>query len=158
MADRIIVDVTPAARGPRFGALPHEDHAEVMGVIAAYGRFYDDDRMDDFMALLAEDAVYYPNWPGIAPDAVSGHATLREFFAGARAHARSSGIQPRHYATNAIIARATATSAEVSVSMLYAESKPGGEVAVKMVGQYDYQLEKRDGRWLISRWSMRYDK
>ncbi len=158
MVDPVIVDVTPAARGARFATLSHEDHAEVMGVIAAYGRFYDDDRIDDFVALLAEDAVYYPNWPGVAPDEVSGHATLREFFAGARMHARSSGIQPRHYATNAIIARATSTSAEVSVSMLYAESKPGGEVAVKMVGQYDYVLVKRDGRWLISRWSMRYDK
>jgi len=156
--DRVIVDISPAGTGARFSTLPHGDYVEVMGVIAAYGRFYDDDRIDDFMGLIAADAVFYPNWPGIAPDEVSGHATLREFFGGARAHARSSGIQPRHYATNAIVARATATSAEVSVSMLYAESKPGGEVAVKMVGQYDYVLVKRDGRWLISRWSMRYDK
>jgi hypothetical protein len=158
MADRIIVNITPAPGGARFAALPHEDHAEVMGVIAAYGRFYDDDRIDDFMDLLTDDAVYYPNWPGVAPDEVTGRATLRDFFAGARQHARSSNVQPRHYATNAIIAKATATSAEVSVSMLYAESKPGGETAVKMIGHYDYVLVKRNGRWLISRWSMRYDK
>ena len=158
MADRIIVDISPAAAGARFATLPHDDYAEVMGVIAAYGRFYDDDRIDDFMGLIAEDAVFYPNWPGVAPDEVSGHAILREFFGGARAHARSSGIQPRHHATNVILAKATATSAEASVSMLYAESQAGGTVAVKMVGQYDYQLEKRAGRWLITRWSMRYDK
>ena len=158
MTDRIIVDIGPAATGARFAVLPWADHAEVMGVIAAYGRYYDDDRIDDFMGLIAEDAVYYPNWPGVAPDEVSGHETLRGFFGGARAHARSNGVQPRHYATNVILARATATSAGASVSMLYAESQAGGAVAVKMVGQYDYQLEKRAGRWLITRWSMRYDK
>jgi len=156
--DRIIVDISPAGTGARFATLPHDDYAEVMGVIAAYGRYYDDDRIDDFMGLIAGDAVYYPNWPGVAPDEVSGHETLRGFFGGARAHARSNGVQPRHYATNVILAKATPTSAHASVSMLYAESQAGGAVAVKMIGQYDYQLEKRAGRWLITRWSMRYDK
>ncbi|MFO1376712.1 MAG: nuclear transport factor 2 family protein [Steroidobacteraceae bacterium] len=158
MPDRIIVDISPAGTGARFATLPHDDYAEVMGVIAAYGRYYDDDRIDDFMGLIAGDAVYYPNWPGVAPDEVSGHETLRGFFGGARAHARSNGVQPRHYATNVILAKATPTSAHASVSMLYAESQAGGAVAVKMIGQYDYQLEKRAGRWLITRWSMRYDK
>lgn len=158
MPDRIIVDISPAGTGARFATLPHDDYAEVMGVIAAYGRYYDDDRIDDFMGLIAGDAVYYPNWPGVAPDEVSGHETLRGFFGGARAHARSNGVQPRHYATNVILAKAAPTSAHASVSMLYAESQAGGAVAVKMIGQYDYQLEKRAGRWLITRWSMRYDK
>ena len=158
MSDRIIVNIAPAATGARFAMLPYEDHAEVMGVIAAYGRFYDDDRIDDFMNLIADDAAYHPNWPGLAPEEISGRSRLREFFAGARAHARTSNVQPRHYATNVILAKATATTVEASVGMLYAESKPGGEVALRMIGQYDFILTRREGRWLITRWSMRYDK
>ncbi len=147
-----------AASGAHLATLGADDRAQINDVLALYGRLYDDNRIDDFMALIAEDATFYPNWPGVAPDEVSGHETLRGFFGGARAHARSNGVQPRHYATNVILAKATPTSAHASVSMLYAESQAGGAVAVKMIGQYDYQLEKRAGRWLITRWSMRYDK
>ncbi len=158
MPDHKVTTIAMATAGARFAALPHDDHAEVMGVIAAYGRFYDDGRMDDFANLLADDAVYYPNWPGVAPEVVSGRAELRAFFAAARAHCDATGVQPRHYATNVILTRASSDRAEATVSMLYAESTPGGAVAVKMIGQYDYVLTKADGRWSIARWSMRYDK
>lgn len=147
-----------APTGARLAQPSAEDRAQIQDVIALYGRLYDDNRVDDFMTLIAEDATFYPNWPGVAPDEVSGHATLREFFAGARAFAASSGANPRHYATNVLITRADAASAEATVSMLYAESSAGGAVVVKMVGHYDYALVKRNGRWLIHRWSMRYDK
>ena len=158
MPDQKIVPITLAAHGPRFPTLPHDDYTEVMGIVAAYGRLYDDDRIDDFAELLADDAVFYANWPGVAPDEVVGKAALKEFFAGARAYCHTTGVQPRHYATNVILAAATADSAAVTVSMLYAESIPGGAVTVKMVGQYDYVLARRNGRWAIARWSMRYDK
>ena len=146
------------ASGPRLAALAHEDYAEVLGVVACYGRFYDDDRIDDFIGLLTEDAVFHPNWPGVAPEYVSGRAALKEFFGGARAQCNADNIQPRHYTTNVVVCAATADSAEVTASMAYAESTPGGNVALKMIGQYDWVLVKRDGRWSIARWSMRYDK
>ncbi len=158
MSDNKIVTIAMPAQGPRFGVLAPADYAEVMGVVAAYGRLYDDGRIDDFADLLTDDAVYYPNRPGVAPDVVTGKENLRAFFATARAHCDATGILPRHYATNVIIANASADSAEVTVSMLYAESAPGGAVALKMIGQYDYILTKADGRWSIARWSMRYDK
>ena len=102
MPDRIIVNIAPAATGARFAVLPPEDYAEVMGVIAAYGRFYDDERIDDFMGLIAADAVYHPNWPGVAPEELSVHTLLRAFFGGAVAPALGSSIQPRHPPTTAI--------------------------------------------------------
>lgn len=159
MSDQKIVPVPSApASGPRFAAVPHEDYVEIMGIVAAYGRFYDDDRIDDFVGLLTDDAVYYPNWAGVAPDEVKGKAALREFFAGARDHCTSTGVQPRHCAANVIIAAATADTADVTMTMAYAESTPGPEIGLKQVGQYDYQLVKQNGRWFINRWSMRYDK
>ncbi len=158
MSDRKIVPIAPAAAGPRFAVPAHEDYAEIMGIVAAYGRFYDDDRLDDFVDLLTDDAVFYANWPGVAPDEVVGKPALREFFTGARAHCHTTGIQPRHYATNVIVTAATSDSAEATVAMLYAESTPGGTPQLKMVGQYDYILAKRAGRWAIAKWSMRYDK
>jgi hypothetical protein len=147
-----------AASGAHLATAGADDRAQIHDVLALYGRLYDDHRIDDFMTLIAADATFYPNWPGVAPEQVSGHAALKEFFAGARAFATSSHVQPRHFATNVLITRADATSAEATVSMLYAESSPGGVVALKMLGQYDYGLVKRDGRWLLHRWSMRYDQ
>lgn len=158
MQDKKIVSVGPASSGPRFALLDPQDRAEIDGLVAAYGRYYDDGAIDDFMGLIAPDACFYPNWPGVAPDEVKGAEALRVFFGAARAQCNETGTQPRHFATNVIIARATATTAEVSVSMLYAESRPGVPAELKMVGQYDYHVEKREGRWFITRWSMRYDK
>jgi hypothetical protein len=158
MPDRKIVVMQPAADGPRFAVLPPEDHAEIHGLLAAYGRFFDDGAIDDFMGLIADDAIFYPNWPGVAPDVVEGAAALREFFVGAYGHPIAKGAKPYHQATNVIIVRATATTAEASVTMQYAEFTPGKAPELLMVGQYDFQLEKRDGRWFIACWSMRYEK
>ena len=156
-ARKIVTLPSAPASGPRFPVLPHEDYAEIMAIVAAYGRLYDDDRVDDFIDLLAEDAVFHPNRPGVVPEEICGRETLREFFRQSRAGYHTRGVQPRHYATNVIIASATAAAAEVTVSMAYAESRPGGGVELKLVGQYDYHLVKRSGRWSIARWSMRYD-
>lgn len=158
MSDKKIVSLSPSSAGRRFAALPHDDYVEIQAVVACYGRFYDDDRIDDLVDLMTEDAVFYPNWPGVAPEQVSGKAALREFFAGARAHCSTTNIQPRHHATNIIIAAGSANETNVSAGMLYAESSPGAEPTLKLVGQYDYVLVKHDDRWSIARWSMRYDK
>lgn len=158
VSNRKIVAMQPAVDGPRFAVLPPEDRAEIQGLLAAYGRYYDDGAIGDFMGLIAEDAVFYPNWPGVAPDKVEGSSALREFFAGVLDHTLSKGARPHHQATNIIIVRATATTAEASVAMHYAESVPGQSPELLMVGQYDYHLEKRGGRWFITCWAMRYDK
>lgn len=159
MSDHKIVSIPSApASGPRFAVLPHEDYAEIMGIAAAYGRLYDDDRVDDFVDLLTDDAVFHANIPGAVPDEVQGKEALKGFFGGAREICNNTNVQPRHYATNVIIANASADTAEVTVTMAYAESTAGGALEFKMVGQYDYHLVKQSGRWSIARWSMRYDK
>jgi hypothetical protein len=142
--------------GPRFASLGFEDSEEIYGVLKAYGRLYDDDRLDDFLSLLTENAVFYPNWPGSAPDEVSGKEAIADWFGGGRQAASSNGVTPHHYATNMLITSAGDDTAEATVSMLYAESVHG-KAEVKMLGQYDYALVKQQGRWFISRWSMRYD-
>lgn len=158
MQDMRIALPNPAHAGPRFPVLAADDHQQIMAIIAAYGRFYDDDRISDFMDLFVENAVFFPNWPGVAPDKVVGREALEPFFAGARAICYDQQVQPRHYATNVIITEADGDNAAVTVAMLYAESRQGGACEVKMVGQYDYVLTKIDNRWSISQWSMRYDK
>mgnify|MGYP002637114994 FL=1 len=159
MSDNKIVSIPSApASGPRFAAVPHEDYAEIMGVAAAYGRFYDDDRIDDFIDLLTDDAVFHANIPGAVPDEVQGREALKGFFGGARETCNTTNVQPRHCTTNVIIANASADAAEVTVTMAYAESTDGGALEFKMIGQYDYHLVKQSGRWSIARWSMRYDK
>lgn len=158
MEDKVIVSVGPAVSGPRFALLDPQDRAEIEGLVAAYGRYYDDGAIDDFVGLIADDACFYPNWPGVAPEEVSGIEALRAFFTAARGQCDGTGPRPFHLATNVLIPRATATTAEVSVTMLYTEVLPGGAPEVKMVGQYDYHVEKRNGRWFIVRWSMRYVK
>lgn len=159
MSEQKIVPVPPApASGPRYAVVPHEDYVEIMGVIAAYGRFYDDDRIDDFMGLLTDDALFYPNWPGVAPDEVQGREALSEFFGGARDVCTNANVQPCHIATNTIIATATADTADVTTGMTYAETAIGGALDIKTVGHYDFQLVKERGRWSIKRWSMRYDR
>ncbi len=158
MTDKILAPLQPARTGPRFPVLPAEDHQQVMALLDAYGRLYDDDLMDDFMDLFEDDAVFHPNWPAMAFDKVVGRAALRPFFEGARAGAREQHVRPRHFMTNRIVTEADAASALVTASMLYVEHRDGHLPEVKMVGQYDYRLRKRDGRWSIAEWSMRYDK
>ena len=159
MSDNKIVSIPSApVSGSRFAAVPHEDHAEIMGIAAAYGRFYDDDRIDDFLDLLTDDAVFHANMPGALPDEVQGREALKGFFGGAREICNTTNVQPRHCTTNVIIANASTNSAEVTVTMAYAEATDGGALEFKMIGQYDFHLVKQSGRWSISRWSMRYDK
>lgn len=159
MSDHKIVSVPSApASGPRFAVLPHDDYAEIMGIAAAYGRFYDDDRVDDFMDLLTDDAVFHANIPGAVPDEVQGKEALKEFFGGARASCNDTNVQPRHHTTNVIVASASTDTAEVTAAMAYAESTEGGACEFKMIGQYDFHMVKQAGRWSIARWSMRYDK
>lgn len=145
-----------AAQGPRLAALDWADHCQVHDVLALYGRLYDDDRIDDFLKLLTPDALFHPNWAGVAPERVAGIADLAAFFKGARGAATADGVQPRHLATNILVAAEGEGRAFATLTMLYVESR-GAEVACRMVGQYDYRLVRIDGRWLISEWSMRYD-
>lgn len=157
MAIKTVLHLKPAATGPRFSALPHEDYTEVLAVLYGYGRFYDDDRLDEFMDLLADDAAFYPNWPGVAPEELHGKAALSEFFHGARAYCTANGIQPRHAPSAPIVTATGADFADAGLNMFYAEWSKAGGTVLKMVGQYDFQLRKQNGRWRIARWSMRYD-
>ena len=151
-------DMSRIAIGPqgrRFASLGYEDTEEIYGVLKAYGRLYDDDLLDDFLGLFTQDAVFFPNSPGSSPAEVSGKEAIADFFRGGRQVASSNGVMPHHYATNMLITSAGDHTAEATVSMLYAESVHG-KAEVKLLGQYDYALVKQQGRWFISRWSMRY--
>ena len=156
MPDAGMSRIVIAPQGRRFASLGYEDSEEIYGVLKAYGRLYDDDVLDDFLGLFTQNAVFYPNWPGFAPAEVSGKKAIADFFGGRRQVASSNGVTPHHYATNMLITSAGDDTAEATVSMLYAESVHG-KAEVKMLGQYDYALVKQQGRWFISRWSMRYD-
>ena len=152
-----IVDVAPAPHGPRFAILSPEDAAEIHGMLAAYGRYFDCGALDDFMGLIAEDAVFYPNWPGVLPEVVEGATALRALFDAAYQGPIDKGAVPRHSATNVMIVRATVDTAEATVAMHYYEKFPGKPPELLMIGQYDFHLAKRAGRWIITRWAMRYD-
>ena len=143
--------------GPRFAQLSYEDREEIHGVLSAYGRLYDDNRMDDFLGLLTDEAVFYPNWPGMAPEEVCVKTALGEFFGSWRNLTAQNSVEPHHFATNVIITNADEATAQATVSMLYTEST-GGKPEVTMTGQYDYSLVKQEDRWFIDGWSMRYDK
>lgn len=157
MSEHKIVDATPAPQGPRYATLPPEDVAEIHGVLAAYGRYYDDGALDDFMGLIADDAVFYPNWPGVLPEVVEGAPALRALFDAAYHGPVDKGGLPRHAATNMLIVRAAADTAEATVAMHYYEKFPGKPPELLMIGQYDFHLAKRAGRWIITCWAMRYD-
>ncbi|GGC16787.1 hypothetical protein GCM10011371_00270 [Novosphingobium marinum] len=144
--------------GLALPVLPIDDYQLIMGTVACYGRMYDDDRIDDFMSLIAPDALFRPNWPGVAPDTVEGADNLRPFFTEARAACHSQNMQPRHYTTNVVITSYDGETAGVSANMLYTEFTEEGGAQLKMVGQYDFRLRKDEGRWRIAEWSMRYDK
>lgn len=150
-------DFSLAPTGSRLPQLEWADHCQISDIVALYGRLYDDGRIDDFMGLFTPDAIFHPNWPGVAPDRVVGTADLTSFFAAARAGSTTQGVMPRHATTNVLIRATGAGRAEATLSMLYTESR-GSEVMVRMVGQYDFSFVRIDGRWFIDQWSMRYDK
>ena len=61
MSSHKIVDAAPAPQGPRYATLPPEDVAEIHGVLAAYGRYYDDGEDAIEMQLQAfQDVPYVP--------------------------------------------------------------------------------------------------
>ena len=72
-------------------------------------------------------------------------------------YAKASTAVRRHTQGNVHVAEQTATTAEVRTCMLISTVPNADKLQVLTTGTYDAELEKREGRWVITRWHIEVD-
>ena len=124
----------------------------------AYSYLIDEGRWDDWFALFSDDVVFETTTPELGTVLIKGKKAFmalvdeRYILPGKT----SKGVR-RHTHGNVHVAEQTATTAKVRTYMLISSVPAADQLHVLTTGTYNANLEKRDGKWTITRWYIEVD-
>lgn len=133
-----------------------DDRSNIIDLVSAYTRLYDEGQMDEFVSLFAEDVVVHPNFGSAMPEKVQGKNAVESFYRAARKQAHDAGTHPRHFSTNHLFTAFAKTHADIVVGMLYAEFA-NGRAELKFIGKYQFSVAQGADGWRIKAVSIKYD-
>jgi hypothetical protein len=132
------------------------DRLQIIDVLNSYSHNIDHGRVDDYLQLFTEGAIFETHFPGLAAMEFTGHNEIRTLAEGARARA-ATGIQRRHRFTNIIFDEQTRTSAQVRCYVLLTSTTNHMPQNLDLAGEYEGWLVKVGDQWKIDRWILRAD-
>ena len=145
----------PLPANPEFLA----DRLAIINHVTAYSFLIDEGRWDQWYNLFADDILFETTTPGFGTIRVNGKKAFRKFnevrFLGPGSE--KNRVAHRHTMGNVHVAEQTDKTAEVRTYMLISNAYPDGKFEVFTSGTYNASLEKRDGRWVITRWYIEVD-
>ena len=146
---------TPLPSDPAFVA----DRLAIINHVTAYSYLIDEERWDEWFALFSNDILFETTVPCFGTVRAKGKNAFRKFvdvrFRGPGSE--KNRVVKRHTMGNVHVARQTATTAEVRTYLLISLAKPDGQFVVFTSGTYNASLEKRKGKWTITRWYIEVD-
>jgi len=135
------------------------DRLAIVNHVTAYSYLIDEGRWDQFFALFADDLLFEATTPCFGTIRTRGKEAFRTFtdmrFRGPGSEANTT--VRRHTMGNIHVAHQTETTAEVRTYVLISNAPPTGGFGVFTSGTYNATLEKREGKWTITRWYIEVD-
>ena len=111
-----------------------------------------------FFALFSEDILFENTTPAIGTIISRGKKAFRQIFQDRYVTpSKTSAAVRRHTQGNVHVAQQTATTAKVRAYMLISNVPRADNLQMLTTGTYNADLEKRQGRWVITRWYIEAD-
>ena len=134
------------------------DRLAIVNHVMAYAYLIDEGRWDDWFALFSDDIVFENSTPELGTVLIKGMKAFKDLV-----NTRyilpgktSKGVR-RHTQGNAHVAEQTATTAKVRTYMLISSVPAADKLHTLTTGTYNANLEKRGGKWIITRWYIEAD-
>jgi acetoacetate decarboxylase len=134
------------------------DRLAIINHVMAYSYLIDEGRWDDWYALFSDDFSFETTVPEIGTVLIKGMKAFKEFinFRYIIPGKTSKGVR-RHTQGNVHVAEQTATTAKVRTYMFISSVPAANELHLLTSGTYNADLEKRSGKWIITRWYIEVD-
>jgi acetoacetate decarboxylase len=134
------------------------DRQAIINHVMAYSYLIDEGRWDDWFALFSDDFSFETTVPEIGTVLIKGMKAFKVFIDDRyiKPGKTSKGVR-RHTQGNVHVAEQTATTAKVRTYMFISSVPAANELHVLTSGTYNANLEKRDGKWTITRWYIEVD-
>jgi hypothetical protein len=134
------------------------DRQAIVNHVMAYSYLIDEGRWEDWFALFADDFTFETTVPEIGTVLIHGKDAFRPFIDDRyiKPGKTSKGVR-RHTQGNVHVAEQTDTTAKVRTYMFISSVPAANELHMLTSGTYNAELEKRGGKWTISRWYIEVD-
>jgi acetoacetate decarboxylase len=134
------------------------DRQAIINHVMAYAFLIDEGRWDEWFGLFSDDVAFENSTPELGTVLIKGKNAFKDLV-----NSRyivpgkgSKGVR-RHTQGNVHVAEQTATTAKVRTYMLISSVPAADHLHVLTTGTYNANLEKRDGKWTITRWYIEAD-
>ena len=139
---------------PKFMA----DRLAILNHVGAYSYLIDEGRWEEWFNLFSDDIDFATTTPELGTVVIKGQDAFRamvedRYIKGGK----TSTAVRRHTAGNFHVAEQTPTTAKVRTYMLISNVPKADKLNILTTGTYNANLEKRDGRWIITRWYIECD-
>jgi 3-phenylpropionate/cinnamic acid dioxygenase small subunit len=134
------------------------DRLAILNFITAYPYLIDEGRWNEWFELFADDIVFETTVPGLGTIISEGIAPFKAIIDIRYIQpGKTSTAVRRHTMGNIHVARQTATMAEVRTYLFISVVPNADKLEILTSGTYNATLQKRNGRWLITRWYIELD-
>lgn len=139
---------------PQFMA----DRLAIQNHVMAYSYLIDEGRWDDWFDLFSDDVSFESTVPQVGTIIIAGKDAFRAFvdLRYVQPGKTSKGVR-RHTQGNFHVTEQTATTAKARAYMLISNVPAGDHLHTLTTGTYSANLEKRNGKWTITRWYVETD-
>jgi 3-phenylpropionate/cinnamic acid dioxygenase small subunit len=134
------------------------DRLAILNHVSAYAYLIDEGRWEDWFALFSDDVLFETTVPTLGTIILKGQKPFRAFVDERyiKPGKTSTGVR-RHTMGNFHVASQTPTTAKVRTYMLISSVPAADKLTVLTTGTYNATLEKRNGKWTITRWYIETD-
>jgi len=131
------------------------DRLAILNTITAYSYLIDEGRWDQWYELFAEDVVFESTVPCFGSITAKNRVAMKGI-TDLRYGAKTTTMR-RHFQSNVHVTEQTATTAKARTYMLITAVPASTQLTAVTSGTYNANLEKRNGKWIITRWYIEVD-
>jgi hypothetical protein len=134
------------------------DRLAIVNHITAYAYLIDEGRWEDWFSLFADDIVFESTVPDLGTVIVHGQKAFRAVIDERYIiPGKNTKSVRRHTMGNVHVVSQTATTAKARSYMLISNVPAADKLQTLTTGTYNADLEKRGGKWTITRWYIETD-
>jgi len=131
------------------------DRLAIISHITAYGHLIDEARWEDWYGLFSDDVSFEIAAPTSGTLVIKGKKALRDYVEDRfTKNAASYAALRRHTMGNIQLVSQTEMTAHVRSYLHISNAPVADQWSVFTTGTYNADLERRSGKWIITRWSM----
>jgi acetoacetate decarboxylase len=134
------------------------DRQAIVNTITAYSYLIDEGRWEEWFALFSDDIEFVNTTPELGTVITCGKKVFRQIADDRYIKpGKTSTAVRRHTQGNVHVVEQTHTTAKARTYMLISNVPAADKLHLLTTGTYNANLEKRDGRWVITRWYIEAD-